>query len=410
MSILDVPTNCIPTINTSICQFIWKKRKDKIKRQVMYQNYEKGGLRVPNTDVMTKSLRLAWISRNLAKDDKRNKVWKTIPNHFFDMYGGLDFLLRCNYDSKFLERTGMPQFYNSMLQFFLELKSSYETDLGQDLVLFNNKEILIDQKTFFYKSWFKKGIFRIHDLLARNGTFLLHGEFTHKYMYDLKYNFLQYLQVVSAIPRRLVENAKQNLDAKFTFSPENSFFQLSSSINVNLLKMKSKDYYCFFQNKLDSEFKAPGKWTRDLQTSDIEFNVYFKNLKGICKENKLREFYFKFLHRIIVTKKELCLYGIESNSACVYCQESDSISHSFIHCRWSKKIFSEVIKWFNKENVTSYSLNTIQLLFGKLSNEPDPGSSQMMLKKLNYVLLFAKYYIYNNKLSSKQGNLNEFRK
>ena len=106
------------------------------------------------------------------------------------MYGGLNFLLRCNYDSKFLERTGMPQFYNSMLQFFLELKSSYETDLGQDLVLFNNKEILIDQKTFFYKSWFKKGIFRIHDLLARNGTFLSHGEFTHKY--DLKCNFLQY--------------------------------------------------------------------------------------------------------------------------------------------------------------------------------------------------------------------------
>ena len=108
--------------------------------------------------------------------------------------------------------------------------------------------------------------------------------------------------------------------------------------------MKSKDYYWFFQNKLDAELKAPGKWTRDLQTSDIEFNVYFKNLKGICKENKLREFYFKFLHRIIVTKKELCLYGIESNSACVYCQESDSISHSFIHCRWSKQFFSEVIK------------------------------------------------------------------
>jgi len=82
----------------------------------MYQNYKKGGLRVPNADVMTKSLRLTWISRLLAKDDKRNEVWKTIPNHFFDMYGGLNFLLRCNYDSKFLERTGMPQFYNQGLK------------------------------------------------------------------------------------------------------------------------------------------------------------------------------------------------------------------------------------------------------------------------------------------------------
>jgi len=59
------------------------------------------------------------------------------------------------------------------------------------------------------------------------------------------------------------------------------------------------------------------------------------------------------------------------------------------------------------ENYTSYSLTAIELLFGKLSNEPDPVSSQKMLKKLNYVL-FAKYYIYNNKLSSKQESLNEF--
>ena len=134
------------------------------------------------------------------------------------MYGGLNFLLRCNYDPKILERTSIPQFYNSMLKFFLELNYSYETDLGQDLVLFNNKEILIDQKTFFHKSRFQKGIFRIHD----HGTFLSHGEFSHKY--DFKCNFLQYLQVVSAIPQRLVNKAKRNMDAKFTFSLENSFF------------------------------------------------------------------------------------------------------------------------------------------------------------------------------------------
>ena len=90
---------------------------------------------------------------------KWNGVWKIIPNHYFDLYSGLNFLLRCDYDLKFLEQTGMPQFYNSMLQFFQELKFSYETDLGHDLVLFNNKDILIDNKTFCNKSWFKKGIF-----------------------------------------------------------------------------------------------------------------------------------------------------------------------------------------------------------------------------------------------------------
>ena len=311
---------------------------------------------------MAKSLRLAWISRLLSNDEEWSQVWKAIPNHFFDMYGGLNFLLRCNYDSRFLKQTGMPQFYQVMLQCFHELKSSYETDLGQDLVLFNNKEILIDRKTFFYKSWFQKGIFRVHDLLTNNGAFLSHSEFTTKY--NLKCNFLQYLQVVSAIPRRLVEKAKLNLDPKFTYLPDDTFFQLSSSININLLKWKSRDYYWLFINKDNPELKAPRKWARDLQSNEIELTGYFKHLRNICKENNLREFYFKFLHRIIVTRKELCLYGIESDSACVYCQEPDSIGHSFIHCRWSKEFFTEVIKWFNEENGTSYSPNIIELLLG----------------------------------------------
>ena len=181
----------------------------------------------PNADVMAKSLRLASISRLLSNDEEWSQVWKAIPNHFFDMYGGLNFLLRCNYDSRFLKQTGMPQFYQViacvasvsvrfsarsrhfsffsrakigasakkcvthffalapifarlknekcleraesltetlatqanqvMLQCFHELKSSYETDLGQDLVLFNNKEILIDPKTFAINRGFRKG-------------------------------------------------------------------------------------------------------------------------------------------------------------------------------------------------------------------------------------------------------------
>lgn len=405
-SILDVPMSCIPTITTVIFQFIWKKKKDKIKRQAMYLNYEKGGLRVPNMDVMTKSLRLAWISRLLFNEGEWYEAWRTIPNHFLDKYGGLNFLLRCNYDSKFLDRTGMPQFYKLMLQFFLELKCAYKTDFGQDLVLFNNREIIIDGRTFFYKTWLQNGIFRIHDLLMRNGTFLSHGEFIHKY--GIKCNFLQYLQVVSAVPKHLVEKAKQNLAAKFIFSQDDISFQLSPTININLLKMKSKDYYWLFMDKADIELKAAKKWARDLQSIDLKLNVYFKYLRNICKENKLREFYFKLLHRIIVTKKELFLYGIENNMTCMYCQESDSISHSFIHCNWSKEFFSEVIKWFNKENDTSFSLSTIEQLFGKLQNGADTGKPLKVLKKLNYALLFAKYYIYTKKLNSKKGSMKEF--
>ena len=145
-----------------------------------------------------------------------------------------------------------------MLQFFHELKFSYETDLGQDLDLFNNEDILIDHKTSFYKSWFKK-FSEFATSSRKEELFFSYGEFTKRYNFSCNFRQLLYLQVVSAIPKRLLEKAKQNLDPKSTISQDDTFFQLSSTIKVNLLKSKSKDYHWLFINKVNRELKAPKK-------------------------------------------------------------------------------------------------------------------------------------------------------
>ena len=54
----------------------------------MYQDFKNGGLRVPNTEVMAKSLKLAWISRFLITDStSRTENWKLIPDHCLKNYG-----------------------------------------------------------------------------------------------------------------------------------------------------------------------------------------------------------------------------------------------------------------------------------------------------------------------------------
>ena len=117
---------------------------------------------------MTKSLKLAWISRFLDCEGRTHaESWKVIPNHFVDKYGGINFLLRCNYD-KFLKRINLPHFYKLILQYFLELKISFNTQSCQ-YVLFNNREILIGGQTFFYRNWFNKKVFLIQDLLCEDG-------------------------------------------------------------------------------------------------------------------------------------------------------------------------------------------------------------------------------------------------
>ena len=66
VSSLDVPREYLGAVNSAICKFIWKNKKDKIKLKVMCLDYYQGGLRAPSIYVLSKSLTLAWISRLLS--------------------------------------------------------------------------------------------------------------------------------------------------------------------------------------------------------------------------------------------------------------------------------------------------------------------------------------------------------
>ena len=102
-------TSVLMTLPEFYVSFIWNKKPDRIKRNNMCQDYTNGGLRTPDRVVLFKSLQLNWISKLLIPDKTTIEYWKSIPSHFVEKYGGLNFLLPCNYDFKFLEKS--PIFY-----------------------------------------------------------------------------------------------------------------------------------------------------------------------------------------------------------------------------------------------------------------------------------------------------------
>lgn len=96
-----VPDTVINNVQGHLFSFLWNNRKDKIKRKVMYQPLSEGGINFINFRTMVKSLRLAWIQRLLTNS---YDAWKAIPNYFLNKYGGLAFLLKCNFDSAKLDK------------------------------------------------------------------------------------------------------------------------------------------------------------------------------------------------------------------------------------------------------------------------------------------------------------------
>ena len=162
-------------VKTKSFKFLWKNKKDKIKRSGLYQDLDNGGIRV--------------IPRLLRTSDNSN--WCIIPKHSFKGMGGLNFLLRCNYDMNYFN--DLPLFYK-ILEFLNELKTLYSYDQKQELILFTNKDILVDGKPIFLSEWFRKGILSINELLNETGNVLTFQEFCDKN--SCESNFLQCYQVV----------------------------------------------------------------------------------------------------------------------------------------------------------------------------------------------------------------------
>ena len=160
-------------------------------------------------------------------------------------------------------------------------------------VLFNNKDILVGGHSFFYISWLNKNVFLVQDLLGDDGKVLSYSEFFRKFL--LNVNFLQYMQVVSAIPKDLIDDARRYHIDKTSILFESSL-QLSGDIPLDLLKMKNRNYYWLLTSKDQHEINANMKWERDLLPEIILARHHFSRVKNICRDNKLREFYLSLIH------------------------------------------------------------------------------------------------------------------
>jgi len=218
---------------------LWKNKKDKTKRVGLYQDYDRG-LCMVDVETFVKSLHLAWIPRLTHSGHQH---WKVVPDHCFNKQGGLKLLLNCNYSVNFLD--DLPNFYKDALKFFSELTSLYS---WRDQLLYNNKGILIGGKPFFNWEWYLKGVRVIRDLLSEDGNFLSYSNFRNEYSLN-KTNFLQFYQVISAIPNYLLSKARtQNPTLARNYNNLTSF-QLGNGTELNLLNAKARDFYWLIGNK-----------------------------------------------------------------------------------------------------------------------------------------------------------------
>ena len=136
-------------INKLTFNFIWEGKPAKIKKKTIISDIKRGGLKMLDFEIMNKALKIAWIKRLTEHDDA---AWKIIPEFAAANYGGLSFLIECQYDVKYLALDNLPPFYHALLKYWQEHnheKVSENSDI-QNKIIWNNSRILLHLLHSYY--------------------------------------------------------------------------------------------------------------------------------------------------------------------------------------------------------------------------------------------------------------------
>ena len=156
--------------------------------------------------------------------------------------------------------------------------------------MFNNKDILIGRKPLFHKEWFTKDIRTINDLLDNDGKLLSFESFQNKFGLTRK-NFLQFYQVIHAIPENLVSKAlaMKLCSSASEFESNSTLFDLEPEVKLTLTTMNSSKFYWLFVNKSYTEEQTGVKRWNERGTMDKEsWQSVFASVRTTSKDMKLR--------------------------------------------------------------------------------------------------------------------------
>ena len=250
--------------------------------------------------------------------------------------------------------------------------------------------VTIDKKTLFWKSWFKKNIFSVQDILNDDGNFLTVQEFQDKF--NIKTNYLHYFQLIAAIPTDLKKKARECEAPSHELLNTNTVPLFPGGSLVDLADMRCKHYYKILNKNPTVEPTGIKAWKVNYADTYTEWKNKFSFIYQSTRDNKLRQFSFKLLHRIIVTKKELLRFRLTDDATCISCPNSDTIEHTFLDCPEIKTFYSEALVWFNYLNNTEINLSNEQMTFNEINDFHQ--LSEYPRRRLHLFVILLKQYVY----------------
>jgi hypothetical protein len=267
-------------VNKILFNFLWSGN-DKIKRDTVIGNIDRGGLGMIDFKIFANAIKASWIDRIL---NPLSIGWNFFVKNYLCRIGLEKVLEKVNCNTLFKHNLlkSIPKFYLQIIESFQETNQEILLNSFDELCLWGNKQLKNKEgKSLFFPEWIKSGILFVKDLPLIN------------YKIDIT-NLCGKVENKSNIFCEIIQ---------MNFALKNCKYQkLVGTGNLPIPHQnpkKSKEYY---NTLLEKKFKEPyshGTWKDIFKNSDASFDIVYKIKVRSIQERKVSEFNFKCLHRIL---------------------------------------------------------------------------------------------------------------
>ena len=303
---------------------------EKVKRKVLCNELEDGGVKMINLNEFQNGFYLEWVENLLGPEEKE---WKKIPRHNLKKYGGTS-IFESKISAKSIKnlKSSVSPFWYKALEVWFNNNTcdSYSNNIDK----INDNEVLFNNVVFTYKNqhiWIyeciKFGIIRLKDIMIDDRIMNL-NEFREKYP-NIK-------QVVFV--HNIIYNACQKYEGKIeksTSSNHEIYFrgkvvgEIGRKGFLQILKQKQESHIITFWKRKFNVDIGKEHWTAGIEST---------------REVRLRELHWKILHNIYPTNILLHKMKIRETNKCDFCDCDDFNDHFFVHCRKVQSLWIEIEK------------------------------------------------------------------
>ena len=383
------PDDIVKTLQQMCYNFVWCKKTDKISRKIAHKSIKNGGIGFPDIKTFVMSLKLSWMRKTESSKHKWKLIFlKNFPQWNMIRQYGPEYMLKFTNHNKFWNDV-----FDAYRNFFYKCVPSQSADLFAE-PLFYNDRFQVGNKYIVCKKVEDRDIYFVGQFFQDNGNFISYAQFKNKYNVNVDFlSFMGYKSVIRAFVQRhhidITDNKSR--DRSLCFKNLCSTFKGSRLYYDILIENNTVSKSCMSWNlKLPSipDWKSCFLYTHKIQ--DI----------------KLKWFQLRILHRCLGTNVILKEMGVRNDDTCSFCGVyKDKIEHMFWYCTLVERFWTGLISLFKEKcnNALNVKLTLLLILLGH-----DEGIHTDTV--FDFIILFAKFYIYSCKMDASIPQLSVFLK